>query len=92
MVQNGVPDYDWSSYQLEFEKALVESVLMTIGLCNTMKPKTFMKMMTTISGEEKAENMRKIFEETGWMNKVFLLLTGLYVHDKDNFLIPKKNA
>ena len=61
-------------------------------MCNSMKPKTFMKMMTTISGEEKAENMTKIFEETGWMNKFFLLLTGLYVHDKDNFLIPKKNA
>jgi len=92
LVQNGVTDYDWPGYQLEVEKALVESNLLTISLCNSMKPKTFMKMMTTISGEEKAENMRKIFEETGWMNKVFLLLTSLYVHDKDNFLIPKKNA
>ena len=51
-----------------------------------MKPKTFMKMMTTVSGDEKAENMLKIFEETGWMNKAILLLTGLYVKDKDNFL------
>jgi len=92
LVQNGVTDYDWPGYQLEVEKALVESNLLTISLCNSMKPKTFMKMMTTISGEEKAENMKKIFEETGWMNKFFLLLTGLYVHDKDNFLIPKKNA
>ena len=92
LVQNGVTDYDWPGYQLEVEKALVESNLLTISLCNSMKPKTFMKMMTTISGEEKAENMKKIFEETGWMNKFFLLLTSLYVHDKDNFLIPKKNA
>ena len=55
-----------------------------------MKPKTFMKMMTTVSGEEKAENMLKIFEVTGWMNKAILLLTDLYVKDKENFLSVKK--
>ena len=32
--------------------------------------------------------MKKIFEETsGWMNKAFLILTSLYVKDKDNFFI-----
>ena len=49
-----------------------------------------MKMMTGISGEEKAEEMEKIFYKTGWMSKIYLLLTGLYVHDKDNFMIPKQ--
>ena len=46
-----------------------------------------MKIMCKISGEEKAEGMKKIFEDTGWMNKAFLILTSLYVKDKDNFFI-----
>ena len=46
-----------------------------------------MKIMCKISGEEKAEGMIKIFEDTGWMNKAFLILTSLYVKDKDNFML-----
>ena len=41
-------------------------------------------MMCKISGEEKAEGMIKIFEDTGLMNKAFLILTSLYIKDKDN--------
>ena len=90
LVQNGVADYDWSNFSLDFEKALVEKAVGVISLFNTMKPKTFMKFMTTISGEEKADGMVKVFEETGLMTKPILLLTCLYVKDKENFLIPKQ--
>ena len=89
LVENGVTDYDWSKFSLDMEKALVENVLVIINLCHQMKPKTFMKMMTTISGEEKADHMAEIFEKTGWMNKAILLLTCLYVKDKETFLVPK---
>ena len=43
-----------------------------------------MKIMCKISGEEKAEGMIKIFEDTGLMNKAFLILISVYVKDKDN--------
>ena len=87
MVEHGVTDYDWHKFLHDLEMALVELAIITIDLCNTMKPETFMLTMCKISKEEKAEGMKKIFEETGWMNKAFLILTSLYVKDKDNFFI-----
>ena len=88
MVEHGVTDYDWPKFLHDLEMALVELAIITIDLCNTMKPETFMKIMCKISGEEKAEGMKKIFEETGgWMNKAFLILTSLYVKNKDNIFI-----
>ena len=86
LIEHGVSDLDWPKFSHDIEMALVETVLLTLKMCTEMKPKTFMKMMTTVSGDEKAENMVKVFEETGWMNKAILLLTCLYVKDKDNFL------
>ena len=88
MVQNGVCDYDWSTFSLDFEKALVEKVLFFIKIWNMMKPKTLMKFVGTISGD--ADQSEKVFEETGAMTKPILLLTCLYVKDKENFLIPKQ--
>ena len=95
MVQNGVSDYDWSKFSLDFEMALVERIVGMISICNMMKPKTMMKFMTAISGEEKVDDiektgMEKAFEEAGLMTKPILLLTCLYVKDKENFLIPKQ--
>ena len=90
LVAHGVSDYDWSKFSLDMKMALIETTLVTINLCNQMKPKTFMKMMVTIGGDEKADHMMKIFQETGWMNKAILLLTCLYVKDKENFMMPEK--
>ena len=47
-----------------------------------------MKFVGTISGD--ADQSEKVFEETGAMTKPILLLTCLYVKDKENFLIPKQ--
>ena len=89
LVQNGVCDYDWTDFALDFEKAIVQRVLSNISLCNMVKPKTFMKFCATISGdEEKADQWKKMYENTGGMTKPILLLTCLYVKDKENFLIP----
>ena len=56
-----------------------------------MKPRTFMKLCATISGdEENADQWKKMYENTGGMTKPILLLTCLYVKDKENFLIPKQ--
>ena len=89
LVQNGVSDYDWARFASDFEKAIVERVLNNISICNMVKPKTFMKFCATISGdEEKADQWKKMFENTGGMTKPILLLTCLYVKDKENFLIP----
>ena len=64
LVEHGVTDYDWPKFLHDLEMALVELAIITIDLCNTMKPETFMKIMCKISGEEKAEGMIKIFEDT----------------------------
>ena len=34
LVQNGVSDYDWTRFALDFEKAVVQRVLSNISLCN----------------------------------------------------------
>jgi hypothetical protein len=34
LVQNGVSDYDWTRFALDFEKAIVQRVLSNINLCN----------------------------------------------------------
>ena len=56
-----------------------------------MKPKTFMKLCATISGdEENADQWKKMYENTGGMTKPILLLTCLYVKDREIFLIPQE--
>ena len=65
--------------------ALVDSILMLLSLCTGMKPKTFFTMYTSITGEEKAEQFKKIFE-SGMMSKSMLMLTCLYVENKENFM------
>ena len=54
MVEHGVNDYDWAKFSQDFEKALVTRNLMTLGICNMMKPASFKKLFAGISGEEKA--------------------------------------
>ena len=42
-------------------------------------------MYTAVTGEEKAEQFKKIFE-TGMMSKSLLMITCLYVKNKENFM------
>ena len=52
------------------------------------KPEPFLNSFKGIFGEEKAKGMMKLFDQ-GPFNKCFLILTSLYVRDKENFLLVK---
>ena len=53
-----------------------------------MKPETFEKMIRSVIGDEKAQDFMTLIE-SGLFVKPILVLTSLYVKDKDNFLIVK---
>ena len=86
LLDNGVTDYDWLKFEKDIEIALVDGILMLISMCTQMKPKTFFTMYTAVTGEEKAEQFKKIFE-TGMMSKSLLMITCLYVKNKENFMV-----
>ena len=51
-----------------------------------MKPTTFKKMLKAFSGEDKEDDWIRIFEQ-GCLVQPVLILTSLYVIDKENFLL-----
>ena len=87
MVEYGVSDYEWSRFSLDIEMAIVERMLLVINMCNNIKPQPLFKLLAATVGDEKVNQFEKLIE-SGVMNKPFLLLTSLYVNDKDNFLMP----
>jgi hypothetical protein len=88
LVENGVLDYNWSKFSQDFEMALVEACISLISMCNDMKPKMLINVISAFF-EEKADEVIKMFEKVGILTKGLLRLTSLYVKDKDTFLIPK---
>ena len=86
LISNGVDAYSWSELQQDFESGIMEILIMLLQMFTMMKPKTLMKM--TDGWGEKSEEAKKIFGgECGMYAKVFLIVTDLYLKDKDNFMI-----
>ena len=72
----------------DVQVAISEQVLRLIKMVNDMKPSSLQKMFGVMSGEEKAKDLIAIFER-GLLIRPVLVLTSLYVKDKENFLIVK---
>ena len=85
MIENGVQNYSWEEFQNETQMILVENSLSIINNCSMFKPQGFINMMSKFVGEEKAEEFNLIIENCAFI-KWILLLTSLYVKDKDKFL------
>ena len=88
LCENGVKDYPFNDFMSDVQIAICEQVLRLIKMVNDMKPSSLQKMFGVMSGEEKAKDLIDIFER-GLLIRPVLVLTSLYVKDKENFLIVK---
>ena len=85
LVENGVTDYSWTDFQSDFVSTILEQMIAVLGMTG-FKPKTFINTFMKMAGEEKAEGFKKVLE-MGLFNPGFLMLTSLYVKNKENFLM-----
>ena len=85
MVENGVADYSWTDFQSDFVSTILEQMIAVLGMTG-IKPKTFINTFMKMAGEEKAEGFKKVLE-CGLFNPGFLMLTSLYVKNKETFLM-----
>ena len=70
--------------------ALVESMINVIDICSHMTPESLIDLLKkgVWSGQDnKADNVLKLFESSGFVNRSFVHLTNIYVKDKAKFLI-----
>ena len=88
LVANGVRDYSLSDLLDDFVLCGVGQLFALLNFLVMSKPESFMNQFKGIFGEEKAEGMMKLMS-LGLFNKCFLILTSLYVRDKENFLLVK---
>ena len=86
LCENGVKDYPLEDFLIDVQIAICEQALRLVKIVNDVTPSSFEKMMINISGEEKAKDMMKLFESGAFVRPV-LVLTSLYVKDKEKFLI-----
>ena len=88
LVANGVTNYNLSGLLDDFVMSGVGQLFALLNFMVMSKPETFINQFKGIFGEEKAEGMMKLIS-LGLFNKCFLILTSLYVRDKENFLLVK---
>ena len=88
LVANGVTNYSLSDLLDDFVLCGVEQLFALLNFLVMSKPESFINQFKGIFGEEKAEGMMKLIS-LGLFNKCFLILTSLYVRDKENFLLVK---
>lgn len=84
LTLQGVQDYSWPELEQDFECSMIELLIVEFSMFTMMKPKTLMKM--TDGWGEKSEEAKNIFGN-GMYAKVFLVLTDIYLKDKENFMI-----
>ena len=89
LVSNGVEDYSLEDFLTDVQIGLCENLISTLFNCNMMKPDSMKKMMEDFVGKDKSGEVIKILEK-GSTTKPFLILTGMYLQDKENFLIVKQ--
>ena len=86
LCENGVKDYSLENFLIDVQIAICEQALQLVKTVNDLTPSSFEKMMIQFSGEEKAKDMMKQLESGAFVRPV-LVLTSLYVKDKEKFLI-----
>ena len=83
---NGVNDYPFEDFILDVKIATSESVVEILKNAADISPGNIKKLMKGMAGE-KGEEFVNVVTKKGGLAKNILLLTGIYVSDKDNFLI-----
>ena len=88
LLANGVANYSLSDLLDDFVSVVVCGLFALLNLMVMSKPEPFLNSFKGIFGEEKSKGMIKLFDQ-GLFNKTFLILTSLYVRDKERFLLVK---
>ena len=83
---NGVNDYPFEDFILDVKIATSESVVEILKNAADISPGNIKKLMKGMAGE-KGEEFVNVVTKKGGLAKNILLLTGIYVSDKDNFLM-----
>ena len=83
---NGVNDYPFEDFILDVKIATSESVVEILKNAADLSPENIKKLMKGMAGE-KGEEFVNVVTKKGGLAKNILLLTGIYVSDKDNFLM-----
>ena len=88
LCKNGVEDYHWDEFKEDIEMMIVELCVLFFQTFTMMKAKTLLKFADGFG--EKGEALKAIFE-TGMYGKFYIILTSIYLKDKENFLaVPDK--
>ena len=82
-------DYSLEDFLTDVQIGLCENLISSLFNCNMMKPDSMKKMMEDFVGKEKSGEVIKILEK-GSTTKPYLILTGMYLQDKENFLNVKQ--
>ena len=88
LVSNGVTNYSFSELLDDFVSTVAGYLINLIFMMVTIKPESIMNLFKNFAGEEKMKGFMKILDK-GLFNKSFLIMTSLYVRDKESFLLVK---
>ena len=87
LCENGVQDYGLEDFLMDIQLAICEKVLLLLVNAKQSSPQKHQEMLTKFLGdEEKVEEVFKILEQGCGVQPV-MILTSLYVKDKENFLL-----
>ena len=82
---NGVNDYPFEDFLLDVKIATCESVVEILIKAAELSPDNIRELMKGMAGD-KGEEFVNVLTKKGALAKNILLLTGIYVNDKYNFL------
>ena len=82
-------DYSLENFLTDVQIGLCENLITTMFNCNNLKPDSMKKMMEDFIGKDKFAEIIK-FLEKGSTTKSFLILTSMYLKDKENFMTVKQ--
>jgi hypothetical protein len=88
LVANGVTNYSFSELLDDFVSTVVGYLINLIFIIVITKPESIINLFKNFAGEEKAEGFMKLLAK-GMFSKSFLIMTSLYVRDKESFLLVK---
>ena len=83
LIVNGVIDYSWEEFVDDIQANVIGGCLYFLSMCTMMKPDFLAKMGDAMKN---GEGFWKIWENC-YFGKSFVLLTSIYLNDKDNFMI-----
>ena len=81
-------NYSFSELLDDFVSTVAGYLINLIFMMVTIKPESIINLFKNFAGEEKMKGFMKVLDK-GLFSKSFLIMTSLYVRDKESFLLVK---